>query len=75
MRSRVLVRLRGSSQANKQSEEVGSIPTKRQKRAHEDKSITTSRPLGQQDNIASFELPQLEQLLQGLNQEPDDDIL
>lgn len=72
MRSRVLVRSRGGNEANATST---GVHKKRRKRDHVDSSVPTDRHLWQQDKIISFELPQLEVLLQGIDQDQDNDSL
>ncbi|DBA92240.1 TPA: hypothetical protein ACH3X1_015947 [Trebouxia sp. C0004] len=72
MRSRVLVRSRGGNEAN--TTPTG-VHKKRRKRDHVDSSVPTNRSLGQQDKVISFELPQLEALLQGIDPDQDNDSL
>ncbi|KAL0031302.1 hypothetical protein WJX79_001849, partial [Trebouxia sp. C0005] len=69
MRSRVLVRSRGRNENNTTST---GVHKKRRKRGHVDSSAPTDRSLGHQDKVISFELPQLEALLQGIDPDQDD---
>ncbi len=72
MRSRVLVRSRGGNETKTTST---GVHKKRRKRGHVDSSVPTNRSFGQQDKVISFELPQLEALLQGIDPDQDDDSL
>ncbi len=72
MRSRVLVRSRGGNENNTTST---GVHKKRRKGGHVDNSFPTNKSLGQQDKVISFELPQLEALLQGIDPDQDDNSL
>ncbi|KAL0048973.1 hypothetical protein WJX82_003569 [Trebouxia sp. C0006] len=71
MRSRVLVRSTGGNENNSTT----GVHKKRRKRGHVDSVVPTNRSFGQQDKVISFELPQLEALLQGIDPDQDDDSL
>ena len=71
MRSRVLVRSTGGNENNSTT----GVHKKRRKRGHVDSVVPTNRSFGQQDKVVSFELPQLEALLQGIDPDQDDDSL
>ena len=75
MRSRVLVRSRGPPEASTDVADLNTC-TKRQRTKQQVTEATghpTSRQLRQQDKIHSFELPQLEALLQGIGEDDEDD--